>query len=179
MNGLSELIMAEHSRSQADFIADVVLKHPNLISELINIVIADEEPISRRAAWPLRIVSDRNHEIIYPFTPLIIDKLQRIETVSIQRAFLAILINSTIPEDYHGELLQFTSEILLNAGSPVASIIYSADIFYKLSIKEPELLNELKLMLEYQLPFGSAGVKSKCRKIIKKIEKSNPKVLRY
>mgnify|MGYP006935342245 CR=1 FL=1 len=165
--------MAEHSRSQADFIADIVIQQPILIEELLNIVLLNKEPISRRASWPLRIISDRDINILGPYVHTIIKQLPKIHNVAISRAFLAILVNVNIPEEYCGELLQYTSEILINPGSPVASLIYSADIFYKLSIGEPELLNELKLMLELLIPFGSAGVKSKCRKTIKKIEKNN------
>ena len=167
--------MAEHSRLQADFIADIVLQKPELIDELIQIVFRNKEPLSRRASWPLRIISDRNAMVLQPYLPFMIDSILQLENVSILRAILAILVNSDIPESHQGEMLQFTSEILINSNSPVALLIYSSDIFYKLSLNEPELLNELRLMLEQLLPFGSAGVKSKCRKILKKIEKANYK----
>ena len=78
---------------------------------------------------------------------------------------------SDIPESYHGELLQFASELLLNTGTSVASVIYSLDIFYKLSEGEPDLLNELTLIIHQILPYASAGVKSKSIKTLRKIEK--------
>ena len=173
MNSLSDLIMAEHSRHQADFIVDIVLSQPSYLDELLHIVFQNREPISRRASWPLRIISERDINILESHVPVIIKRLPEIDNVAIQRAFLAILVNVKIPKENYGELLQFTCEILLNPGSPVASLIYSTDIFYKISINEPELLNELKLMLEQLLPYGSAGVKSKCRKTIKKIDRLN------
>lgn len=171
MESLSELIMAEYSRTHADFIADIVIKKPLLLGELIDIVFQNSEPLSRRASWPLRIISDRDTHILEPFVPKIIQKLPEVTCVSITRSLLALLVNTSIPEEQHGELLQFTFEILIDKGSPVASLIYSTDIFYKLSVKEPDLLNELKLMLEDLIPYGSAGVKSKCRKTINKIER--------
>lgn len=171
MDRLSEIIMAEHSRAQADFIADIVIKQPSLIEELVNIVFQNIEPVSRRAAWPLRIISDRNIELINPFVPAIVQKLTEIDNISIHRSLLAILVKADIPEVHHGELLQITSEILLDKGSAVASLIYSADIYYKIAVNEPDLLNELKLMLEEIAPYGTAGVKSKSRNIIKKINK--------
>ena len=171
MNNLSDLIMAEHSRQQADFIADIVLSKPSYLDELLNIVFRNQEPISRRASWPLRIISERDKNILEPYISTIIKRLPEIDNVAIQRAFLAILVNVNIPEENYVELLQFTFDILINPGSQVASLIYSTDIFYKISLNEPDLLNELKLILEQLLPFGSAGVKSKCRKTIKKIDR--------
>ncbi len=169
MENLNDIIMAEHSRAQADFIADIVISQPTLLNELVEIVFLNEEPISRRASWPLRIVSDRNPEIVTPVIPQIVKELPIIDSMPIRRALLALLVNVDIPEEFHGELLQFTTGILLNKGSEIAHVIYSTDIYYKLSVNEPDLLNELALMLEQLLPYGSPGVKSKSRKTIKKI----------
>lgn len=165
--------MAEHSKAQADFIADIIIKEPSLLLELIDIVFQNKEPLSRRASWPLRKISDRNVKIFEPYVSDIISGLRKVESESIQRSLLALLINVKIPEEYHGEMLQYTSEILLNKGSSIAALIYSIDIFYKLSENEPDLLNELRIIMEELIPYGSAGVRSKCNKTIKKINKKH------
>ncbi len=74
MNNLSDLIMAEHSRQQADFIADIVLSKPSYLDELLNIVFRNQEPISRRASWPLRIISERDKNILEPYISTIIKR---------------------------------------------------------------------------------------------------------
>ncbi len=84
---------------------------------------------------------------------------------------LAVLVEADIPEDRQGELLQYTSEVLTCSDSSVACLIYSMDIFFKLSVNEPDLLYELRLMLEQIIPNGSPGVKNKSRRFIKTINK--------
>ena len=167
--------MAEHSRAQAEMIADIIVQKPVLLDELLKIVFADEEPISRRAAWPLRFIHEKEKRLLENYFPIIVIKLPEIKCVATQRNLLYILAYSHIPEFYYGRLLEFTSKVLLNTSSSVASIIYSIDIFFNLSKNEPDLLNELKLMLELLLPNATAGVKSKSMKILKKIEKSRRK----
>ncbi len=168
---LSEIIMAEHSRSQANMIADIIVQELVLLDELIEIIFANKEPLSRRAAWPLRFIHERNQQLLIPYFPIIIKQLHEVESVAVQRNLLYILAYSDIPESCHGELLQFTSELLLNTSTSVASLIYSMDIFYKLSEGETDLLNELILIIHQILPYASAGVKSKSMKTLKKIEK--------
>jgi len=168
---LSEIIMAEHSRAQAVLIADIIIQKPSLLDELMKIIFAEEEPLSRRAAWPLRFIHEEEKCLFNNYFPIIITKLPEIKSVAIQRNLLYILAYSHVPESYYGSLLDFTSKILLNTSSSVASIIYSIDIFYNLSKKEPELLNELKLMIELLLPNATAGVRSKSLRTLKKIEK--------
>lgn len=168
---LVEIIMAEHSKAQAKMIADIIIQRPELLDELLKIIFSDKEPISRRAAWPLRFIHERNEKLLTPFLSTIADSLPYVTSVSVQRSLLYILAYSPIPKICHGKLLQYTSELLLNKGTSVASMIYSLDIFFKLSKDEPDLLNELRNMIELLLPYGSAGVKSKSGKILKKIEK--------
>ena len=169
---LSEVIMAEHSKAQAAMIADIIIQKPGLLDELMKIIFAEEEPLLRRAAWPLRFIHERNKYIFNNYFPIIITKLPEIKSIAIQRNLLYILAYSHIPEFYYGRLLDFTSKILLNTSSSVASIIYSIDIFYNLSKNEPELLNELKLMIELLIPHATAGIRSKSLRTLNKIKKS-------
>lgn len=168
---LHQIIMSEHSRAQAVMIADLVIQKPALFGELLDIIFTEEEPVSRRAAWSLRFIHERNEHLLDNYIPIIIDKLPNIKSVAIQRNLLYILAYSTIPEFYYGVLLEYTSKILLNTNSSVASIIYSVDIFFNLSKGEPDLLNELRIMIGMLLPNSTPGVKSKCLKTLKKIDK--------
>jgi hypothetical protein len=46
-----ELLLKGNSRSFTNFVGDIVNKRPELVSELWEIYLAMEEPVSRRAAW--------------------------------------------------------------------------------------------------------------------------------
>ncbi len=169
---LSQIIMTEHSKAQAVMIADLVVQKPELFTELLEIIFANKNTLSQRAAWPLRFILERNEKLVLHHLPKMINQLPHVESVAVQRNLLFILANVKIPERYHGELLDYTSKILLNSGSSVASIIYSVDIFFNISKNEPFLLNELKLMIELLIPNGTPGIKSKCNHTLKKIAKA-------
>jgi hypothetical protein len=167
--------MEEHSRAQAVMIADIIIKKPLLLKELIEIIFTEEEPVSRRAAWPLRFIHERDISLLYNYLPIIIIKLPEIKSVAIQRNFLYIIAYSNVPEFYSGQLIDFTSKILTNKSSPVASLIYSIDIFFSHSKEYPELLNELRIMIELLLPNATPGVRSKGLKTIRKIDRLEKK----
>jgi len=168
---LHQIIMAEHSRAQAVMIADLVIQKPALFDELLEIIFAEEEPVSRRAAWPLRFIHERNERLLDKYIPIIIIKLPDIKSVAIQRNLLYILAYSSIPEFYYGRLLDFTSRVLLDTNSSVASLIYSVDIFFNISKSEPDLLTELRLIIDFLIPNATAGVRSKCVKTLRKIDR--------
>ena len=168
---LHQIIMSEHSRAQAVMIADLVIQKPALFDELLDIVFAEEEPVSRRAAWPLRFIHEMNVSLLDNYIQIIIVKLPEIKSVAIQRNLLYILANSNVPEFYNGRLLEYTSKVLLNTSSSVALLIYSVDIFFNISKDEPDLLNELRLIIDFLIPNATAGVRSKCRNTLRKIDR--------
>ena len=168
---LSDIIMAEHSKAQAEMIADIIVQKPDLLEELLEIIFAEKEPLSRRAAWPLRFIHENDEQLLASKLPMIVKQLPKVKSVAVQRNLLYILAYSDIPEPCQGELLQYSSQVLLDRGSPVASLIYSLDIFYNIAKSEPDLLNELKLIIELLLPNATPGVRSKSVKTLKKIER--------
>jgi len=163
--------MAEHSRAQAVMIADMVIQKPSLFDALFDLVFAEEEPVSRRAAWPLRFIHETDKNLFNNYIPIIIVKLPDIKSAAIQRNLLYILANSYIPEYYYGKLLEFISKILLDTGSSVASLIFSIDIFFNISKNEPDLLTELRLIIDFLIPNATSGVRSKCTRTLRKIDK--------
>ena len=168
---LKELIMQEYSKVHANLVAEYILSKPELMPELLDIIYLFDDPVSKRASWSLKILSEKDSSIIDPYVDLMVDMLPKTNDIPILKLVLATLRMTHIPENKQGELLQFTSEVLTDSGSSIASLIYSIDIFYKLSVKEPDLLNELRIMLEQLIPNGSPGVKNKCHKLIRKINK--------
>lgn len=172
---LTEIIMNEHSKVHAEMIADIIIQQPELLDELLEIIIADKEPLSRRAAWPLRFIFKKDEQLLNSYLPVIIKKLPEVKSEAVRRNFLYILAYSNIPQLYHGELLQYFFELLTDTSTSIAATIYSLDGFYNIARYEPDLLNELVLIIHQLIPVASAGVKSKSMKILSKIERSGKK----
>ena len=45
-------------------------------------------------------------------------------------------------------------------------------VLYNITLKIPELADELKIIIEDQMPYGSAGFKSRGKKILKGLQKA-------
>ena len=85
MEELKNLILNEHSKAQALVIADIIQQKPELLKELISYTFANEEPLSRRAAWPLRILNDQNPELLKNRIEEIINHLESIKNSAVLR----------------------------------------------------------------------------------------------
>ena len=164
---LRDEILTEHSKNNVLRISRIIGNNKVLIKELINLTLGEDKDIARKAAWILRYnQSDYPAEYI-PYISKMIDHLRQNDIhVAVKRNFLAILRISDIPRKNEGDLLDICFNFILSGKETVAVKAFSIDIIYRIGKREPSIMNELRLILEDQLPYGSAGIKSKAKKII-------------
>ncbi len=172
---LKELLMQEHSGPHCSFISQLAFHHPNVCQQLVELTFANMEPLSRRAAWPLRKLYDTHPEKIEPYIDFFIENLNHIQSESVNRTILSILARHSIPSKYHGLLLDFCEKKILNASTSIASVANCLDIYYTIAANEAGLLNELEMMFEILEPTASAGIKSKIGIIRRKMKKARAK----
>lgn len=171
METLKDFILAEHSKAQAIVIADIVLQKPELIEDLMTYSFANEEPLSRRASWPLRLLLEQNPNHLKNKIDTLIANLEKIECDAVLRNILAILANAEIPENKKSYLLNFTIQKILNPKSTIAVIAFASDVFAKIAGNEISLMKELLLVLEQIEPKNNGGIKVKIKQIRIKIKR--------
>jgi hypothetical protein len=166
-----ELLLKGNSRSYTDFVADIVSKRPELVSELWEIYLAIEEPASRRAAWIIDTASENKPDWVEPFLPQLIAKLPEFNHDGLKRHALRMIARLPFPADCDGELLNITFEWLISLAESVAVKMYCIQILYRLSATEPDILQELYDTIEFQLADGTPGFKSIGNKMMLQIDK--------
>lgn len=175
MSELRDLILKEYSKSHSVFVADILAKKPSLLPEFLSIIYLEEEPISRRAAWSLRILFDALPSSLSFFIDDLVSHLESIQSPPILRSFLAIISKTTIDEKWHGFLVQYTSEVILDRKTEIAVRAFSMDIFFQIAKLQPDLFYELEQMIDHIYPESSRGIQNKCRNLLKWMEKIRAK----
>jgi len=166
-----ELLLKGNSRSYTDFVADIVTKRPELVGELWEIYLAIEEPVSRRAAWIIDTASENKPDWVAPFLPQLIVKLPEFNHDGLKRHALRMISRMPFPEGTEGELLNITFEWLISTSESVAVKMYCIQILYRLSAKEPDILQELYDTIEFQIADGTPGFRSIGSKMMQQIDR--------
>jgi hypothetical protein len=60
---------------------------------------------------------------------------------------------------------------LLDPKEPIAVRAFSMTVLGNLAAQHPDLKKELRLVIESQLPYGSAGFVARAKKVLKQLEK--------
>ena len=166
-----ELLLKGNSRSYTDFVADIVNKRPELVCELWEIYLAIEEPVSRRAAWIIDTASEEKPAWVEPYLPSLIQKLPLFNHDGLKRHALRMIARMPFPENTDADLLNICFEWLLAPAESVAVKMYCIQILYRLSAKEPDILQELYDTIEFQMADGTPGFRSIGSKLMFQIDK--------
>jgi hypothetical protein len=169
-HNLRELLLKGNSRSYTDFVADILSKRPELVSELWEIYLAMEEPVSRRAAWIIDTASEDKPDWIAPFLPWLIAKLPVFNHDGLKRHALRMIARMPFPPGSEGELMNIAFEWLIATTESVAVKMYCIQILYRLSATEPDILQELYDTIEFQIEDGTPGFQSIGSKMMRQID---------
>ena len=167
---LDDFLLLEMSRRNTDMVADMVFQKPELFAALFQIFLRNEEPVSRRAAWVIDIVTEKYPELIAPHLGRIIEMLSEFHHDGLKRHSLRMLARSPFPsEEEMGLLMNICFDWLLSATEAVAAKVYCMEILYRISQIEPDLKKELADSIEWRMNEETAGFRSRGQKLLKKL----------
>jgi len=165
-------LLAMHSRANADLIKEWIGTDKDRFAILVQLFLENEYRVSQRAAMVLGHIHDKYPFLLQPFLPQIIKHLRKPDIHdAIKRNTVRILQNVEIPEEYYGEVADICFTWLEDPNVAVAIRVFSMTVLWNICQKVPELMPELKATIEDWLDYGSAGFKSRGKKVLKMISK--------
>lgn len=153
-------------KKEAELVARSIAKDPNHVQQLWEWCISNEKH-SWRATWLMDKVYDIDPNLVRPYIPKMIALIPTLENESKQRQYLKLISCEPIPKDISGEFINRCFDLLINTTTAVAVKAHAMQILYNFSIIEPDIKNELALILEEQMEHGSAGFCARARKLLK------------
>ena len=165
---IRELLLAEHSKKQTLYIVKYIGKNKERIDELIKLFLSNETLIDARAAWVIHKIEEQHNGILRPYYSQLIQNLT-ISTIhdASKRNILRVLSKiENLNEDDTGLLIDLSFGFLIDNKEPIAVQVFAMECIYIHGKKYPEILLELKEIILAKIEFGSAGFKSRGKRIL-------------
>lgn len=167
---LRKTILQAHNAQQTRKIVDYVGTHAVRFKALIEVFLAGPYRVTQRASWPLSNCVEYHPELIRPHFKALLDVLEQPDThVAARRNIVRLLQFVAVPARYRGRVAAICFELLQNRKEAVAVRVFSMTVLANLVQHEPDLAGELRVIIEDNLPYGSAGFISRARKVLEKI----------
>jgi len=165
---LKEEILKEHSKKQCNKIVEWVGTEKKKIDELFHLFLHGEYRITQRAAWPLSYCAIAHPQLMKDNFEKLIDNLKRPKLHdSIKRNSIRLLQSMDIPEELEGDVMGICFKYLESPDEAVAIKAFSLSVLSNLAKKYPEIISEIKLLINEQLPYQSTAFKSRSKLFMK------------
>lgn len=170
---IREMLLAGHSRPQMLKIVEYIDRKPARFAALVSLLLTDEYRVVQRAAWPLSYCVQQHPFLIREHLESLLHCLEHPRHAAVQRNILRLLCFVELPDALHGRIMSTCFDLVQAPTTPVASKAFALSILGKLAEKYPEIGNEIRLIIEEQLPTASPGFRSKARKVLKGLDRNS------
>ena len=163
---IRDALLEVHSKAQATKIADHVGSDAVRFDELMKLMLGPVYRVSQRAAWPVSICIERDSALVQPYFNVLIKQLERDDAhVAVKRNVARLLQFVDIPKRYQGRIFDACLALVDDPSQPVAVRCFSMTVAARMAVKSPELLNELRLVVEQHSANLTAGLRVRARRL--------------
>lgn len=167
---IREAILEEHSKANATRIARYACSSPKRFKELMDCYLDPEYRIAQRAAWSVSWAARTKPNLVQPYIGVLVAALQRKDAhPAVIRNAVRVLEELEIPESYHADVLNACFAFIENIQTPAAIKAFSLTTLFNLSKVYPDILHELKLIIEERWDDETPAFRARGKKILKAI----------
>jgi hypothetical protein len=165
---LEKELLKRQSLPQCNRIIKYIGDRENRFAELVKLFLKSDYRLTQHAAWPLSYCV-RNYPLLAkPFYRKFIDQLSDSKTHPAARRNIARLLQFVeIPKKYHGRVMDDCFQFINSSNEAVAVKAFSLTILKNMSDMYPEILPELKTIIEARWDLETPAFHSRARKIMK------------
>jgi hypothetical protein len=164
---VKDLLLVEHSRKQCDRITAFIGDDKRRFAELMELFFSGEYRVTQRAAWPLSYCVRKYPELIRPYFKPLLDNLAKKNLHNaVIRNSVRLLQEVTIPKKFQGQLMSICFEFIQSNETAIAIKAFSLTILQNMTKQYPEIIPELKLIIDERWEIESAAFRSRAKKIL-------------
>ena len=158
-------------KSDAIEIAHIMYNEPTLIQDCVDLIVANNKTYSHRASWALNTLTEQySSPNLQAYAPALVTSLVRVDTLpAILRNLLHIFRALVFSEEQEGLILDRCFRLLEDTQTAAAIKCLSVETIYRIAKNESDLLQELKILMSFQLEYSSAAFRATYRKYAKLI----------
>lgn len=161
---LESLLRAARGKAQIAEIVAWVGGGRERFGELAGFVASEDFTLSVRSAWAGGWVVEEHPELLADQLPAVLDVLERPGLCSsVARGIFRMLQFGSIPGECEGRVMAVAMSAL-GGPMPVAVKVYAMSVLKRLTSDYPDLLAEVRLLVEEQLHDASAGFRVRARR---------------
>jgi len=164
---IRQALMAVHSKRQATAIVEFIGDDAQRFAELMKLFFAGEYRLTQCAAGIMGYCVELRPDLIRPYLPKLLDCLKRDDMHdAVKRNVVRLLQYIEIPRRLAGKVYSHCFDLIDDVCEPVAVRAFALTVAARVARSEPDLMNELRLIVRKHLPHTTAAFQKRAREIL-------------
>lgn len=168
---LRSLLSSENSKAMATRVRDIVVDDTSRMDELMELFFSIDLRECQRASWPLGMIADRDTAILRPYLQRMITNLDNAVHAAVIRNTFRTFQAIDFPEEIEGEIYEKAFQFFADIDQAIAIRVFAMTVCSNIALKYPELKGEIISVIQEHYPHGSAGFRSRAKRIIREFSK--------
>jgi hypothetical protein len=127
---------------------------------------------TQQASWIVGYCVELHPRLADPWLKAMIKRMQEPDLhVAVRRNVLRILRFVQIPKQLQGTVTTLCFDYIRATDSPIAVRAFSMYVLANIAKQEPDLENELRLVLKQVVPYGSGAIQACARKVLRQLDR--------
>ncbi len=170
MNLRSEILQAR-TPSQIRQLSNYVAADSARFNTFMALFLGHDVRVTQSASRVLIDCAQHSPERLSPYLKPMLEQLKLSDNDTVKRNVLRVLQDVELPQNLHGMAVTLCMEQLLSVTAPIAVKAFSMTVVANLVPLYPELIPELRTVIETLMEQGSPGILSRGKKVLKTISK--------
>ena len=164
-------ILAVRSKDQVATLVKWVGKDKMRFQYLMELFLQGNEQLAKKSAWIIGRCAERHPELVSPWLKPMINRMQETGVhAAVKRNVVRILQFVEIPCKLQGVVANLCFELISSIDEPIAVRTFSITVLAKIAQEEPELKNELEIIVRQMLPYATPAFRARAKKVLKNHE---------
>ncbi len=165
---LREEIAKKYSKAGCDRIVAWIGDDQKRFDELFKLFTSDEYRIVQTASGPLSYCVKECPRLIKKHFASLIKNVQKpAANGAVKRNTVRLLQFTEIPEKYQGDVMNICFEFIQSITEKVAVKAFSLTVLQNLSAQYPEIVPEIKLIIDERMPHETVAFKNRAQRFLK------------
>ncbi|NUN68090.1 MAG: hypothetical protein HUU02_00085 [Bacteroidetes bacterium] len=169
---LMERLFGRYARPEMLRLAERIGDDTERFAVVARMALSADAAVVMRASWLLTICAELRPALVTPWIPKLLAAAARPgASDALRRNIVRSLQFIDIPRRHQGRAADLCFGFLQDVKAPVAVKAFSMTVLANIAMSEPELKHEIVLTIEQLVPYGSAGIRSRARKVLAQLRK--------
>lgn len=169
---LEQEIFVRYSKAHALTVVQWIGGDKHRFAELMKYFFSSDRITALNSSWIVSLCAEHHPPVITPWLSKMVNHAGKKNAFEfVKRNVVRSLQFISIPRPLQGRVSNLCFSFLQDPKEAIAVKAFSMTVLANIAGREPDLKREIKLVIEQMLPYGSAGIRARAKKVLKQLSK--------